>query len=690
MWAPFSGAGKVTVSGTTAALAQDAAAFGIGDNRELVITGDGSVTYSLANGGVTIGGTTDGSGVVTVTAASCLNLTKNLTVASGATLALGENKVKFYAPVTLTVNGKLTTTLTTSMWDAFEFPAAGSVVINGSYEQGAAPYGIGAGCEFVLGEGGQITYNGTTATVSKGAVSLGAQLNLKKALTVASGATLDLGDKAVVFYAGSIDLTVDAGGTLKTSGAASMWDVFTKAGDVSTVKVVVKGSYLQGGATWGIGTGREFALGAGGSITYDVASPGVTIAGAVTANGANGRIELTKTHIVDSGAVLTLNGDLTLPVGTLTVTGTLAGTGTLTNAGTINGSGDVNVAVNVAATDALTTLLASTEPKYHKAKLTTAFYTAANSTGTTITLPISGSTAAVTITGLGKTASPALAASVNIQRAAVTLEQVNFGITNDTQAYNYTSGNGQNDGYGKSIIYTGTQNTGANVVIKDCTIAWLSGGTTAQYKSVYGIIAKYRTGAGATQVLNNTIDLSGVAYDNAHNSWIHGVYIDTNGVAGSNNHPVVKNNVIKGVLVGAYLDFEYVPQGANIAANSAFFSTTYLDGNTVEYTTAPSEPNARYKRMHGLYEFYFVKTNPSYDNVYANDYVTNKFGSNNAETGDNKVAPLFAALATAANGGIVSVNIEDSDNDLREHYFKDGDSITTEWLDTATWKAKGE
>jgi hypothetical protein len=217
------------------------------------------------------------------------------------------------------------------------------------------------------------------------------------------------------------------------------------------------------------------------------------------------------------------------------------------------------------------------------------------------------------------------------------------------------------------------------VVIQNCTIAWLSGGTTGEHKSVYGIIAKYRTGAGATQVLNNTIDLTGVAYNNDQNSWIHGVYFDTNGGA---NRPVAKNNTIKGVLLGIYLDFEYA-SNTNIAAQSAFFSTDYLSGNTVQYTTAPGTPNARYKRMHGLYEFWFVGTS-GYADTYTN------FGTTNTETGSPTIASLFAGLATSANGGIVSVNLEDNDDDLREHYFKEGSGITTQWLDTATWKAKGE
>jgi hypothetical protein len=269
-----------------------------------------------------------GAAPVTISAPIIANGTKRvialtnpaatLTIAaSGGSLKLGAADVINTAGGVI-VNGTVDLDLrvTGSFWDAFT--GTGLVTVNhgGSITQ-TTNYGIGDSTtsrEFkfaAIADDAQIIYNGTGVTIkdkdttneTAAVVTLGHALELTKPLTVATGATLDLAALTVVFR-GTVPLTVN--GTLKTSKTTSMWDAFDLTAAAGSV--VINGSYLQGDATWGIGTGREFELGSGGKITWD--NTNVTINGAVTAyaKGTGDVLEWTKDHIVASGATLTLGG----------------------------------------------------------------------------------------------------------------------------------------------------------------------------------------------------------------------------------------------------------------------------------------------------------------------------------------------------------------------------------------------
>jgi hypothetical protein len=266
-WAAFTGAGTVTVSNT--GVINQGGTYGIGSSREFSIASSATITYVPATGLVTITGGTVSLGQV-------LELTKPLTVATGATLDLSTNSVVFRGAVPLTVNGTLKTSRTTSMWSAFDLTAAaGSVVINGSYLQGDATWGIGADREFVLTPPAAITYDGTNVTING----------------------------AVTAYA-------------KGTGGVFEW----------TKPHIVNGTLTLAGE--------------GASVTGTVQGTGASLASAgktLTLSSGTLTVAADKTLTVAAAGILTVNGTLAVN-GTATVDGTavFADTATITGTGAIN------------------------------------------------------------------------------------------------------------------------------------------------------------------------------------------------------------------------------------------------------------------------------------------------------------------------------------------------------------------
>jgi hypothetical protein len=329
MWAPFSGAGKITVSGT-GTLAQDSN-FGIGTGKELVLTTTPKVTYDLSGNTLTVAGTgTEGAGTVTVTSSDGLNLTRNLTIAAGATLILGANHINLYAPVTLTVNGTLDASATTgtitlvpgstlTVGEHGTVNALGSTTATGAILLGGSP---ATGIYTVNGTG-RIKLSGTAVgplfavaasqTLAVTGVTLDG-LSIQSDITAAASSIAELTGRAAALTAAGF--TADAASNtfplVTVTGASAVLTLNTGAKVAGNTLTTASGQ--KEGAGVKITTGGRLNI-CGGEVSYN------TIVGTSTGFGGGAGVFADNGSIVMTGGSVSRNYIVANATGTSGTTG---------------------------------------------------------------------------------------------------------------------------------------------------------------------------------------------------------------------------------------------------------------------------------------------------------------------------------------------------------------------------------
>ena len=283
-----------------------------------VLSGSGGLTkigtgiFTLGGSNSYLGATQVLAGSLVTSAADVLPNSTALTVASGATLTMGDNG----SVATLLLNGALQGSGTLT---------AATYALNG----GSANSALGAGVLTSTGSSSLgATSAATTVVVSSGTLTLMAANLLADgaAVSVASGATLALSGSdsvASLALAGTLGLTPGNSGTLTAS------------------------SYTLDGATVDANLGAGTLASSGNSTLAGSAGAGtVQVNGGTLSLASAGRLADTAQVSVASGATLRLNGDD--GIGSLALAGTLDGNGRL-SASTISLNGG-NAVADVGAT----------------------------------------------------------------------------------------------------------------------------------------------------------------------------------------------------------------------------------------------------------------------------------------------------------------------------------------------------
>jgi hypothetical protein len=400
----------------------------------------------------------------------------------------------------------------------------------------------------------------------------------------------------------------------------------------------------------------------GGGVTQPVATAGITIGqeGPQSVVVGGGTLALTATVTPANAANKAIVWE-TSDEGKATVSAagvvTAVAAGEVTITATNSGGQEATILVGVGATGSKAVVLTKSGDTWTAAGNTTsvanAISTVANSAVDVIidiydvldtnVLAISGSGAGrVTVRDI-KAAKTVNAVGVNITRPNVTLDGLNFAITDKTKVYSFSLGQG-GGGYVIVNVYLGT----ANVVVQNCTIAWTGGDFITSDNNgncAYGISAGSINAKTNIKVLNNVIDLGAVILANNISKWTCGAYI----YAHLTEIPVIDGNEFKKVMMGVYIDYEVTNVCADDDGPKAMYASLAASTNRVtEYPIVPAPENdstGRYRKMHGLYQFWFYHAGA------ADSYVTGglptNFGTPTAETSSPTTASLFADRARA-------------------------------------------
>jgi len=294
---------------------------------------------TLALNGTTGGDVAVNGGTLALGAANRLADTATVTVASGATLNLGSYSDTIGAlglSGTLAGTGTLTAseyaltgaTVNANLGAGTVFNLGGSSTLNGN---AAGPLVVQAGTLALNGTtGGDVAVNG-------GTLALGAANRLADTanVTVASGATLDIGTYSDTIGALGLSGTLAGTGTLTAS------------------------EYALTGATVNanLGAGTVFNLGGASTLNGKVAGD-IAVQGGTLTLGTSNRIADAATVLVSTGATLDLGANSDT-VGVFALGGTLAGTGTLTagqyqlTGATVNASLGAGTLYNIGGTSVL-------------------------------------------------------------------------------------------------------------------------------------------------------------------------------------------------------------------------------------------------------------------------------------------------------------------------------------------------
>ncbi|WP_162623566.1 autotransporter-associated beta strand repeat-containing protein, partial [Marinomonas arctica] len=343
------GTGSATVTGDIT-LAADSliGAFNTGDSLTLsgVISGDfdltkvGSGTLTLSGSNTHTGAVTVSGGTLALLGGSSIGDDSAVTVNSGTTLSLtGGNETIG----SLSGSGAVALTYGLTVGNAINTAFTG--VISSTNTSGITKVGSGT-----LALSGANTYTGAT-TVSAGKLLLqnGSAIADSSAVTISSGAELELRDSETVgSLAGAGSLTLN-GGSLTTGGNNS---------DTTFSGVIEDGG--NGGGLTKTGSG-DFTLSGSNSYAGDTAVFGGSLsvssdsnlgAGVLTLNGGTLNLIADGVHIDNAISVFSNNGQINVGASlTATLSGVVSGSGSLTKvgdgtlalSGTQTGTGEMSI-----------------------------------------------------------------------------------------------------------------------------------------------------------------------------------------------------------------------------------------------------------------------------------------------------------------------------------------------------------
>ncbi|MBI5771329.1 MAG: autotransporter-associated beta strand repeat-containing protein [Verrucomicrobia bacterium] len=314
------------------------------DSGTTILSGASPNTYS--------GGTSITGGTLQIEKAGALGaVTGNVTVASGATLALAGSGTTFAANA-LTLNGTgvagngalynaagnntWTGTVALATDSAIGAAASTTLVVSGVVSGSAALSKVGAGTVALTGTN---TYTGATS-ISGGTLRIGADANLGTAPGTATAGHLALdggtlnptatttldANRGIALGAGGGTLDTTAGTTLTYNGIAAGTGSLTKAG---TGTVVLGGVNTYTGAT----TVNAGTLRLGGDTELSRSTAGAIASGATL--DVNARTD-TVGSLAGAGTVAMAGGALTVGANNTSTTfsGVVSGGGTVTKSGT--------------------------------------------------------------------------------------------------------------------------------------------------------------------------------------------------------------------------------------------------------------------------------------------------------------------------------------------------------------------
>ncbi|WFU76748.1 autotransporter domain-containing protein [Bradyrhizobium sp. CB2312] len=277
-----------------------------------VITGAGSVKVTTSGGNsVTLSANNFYSGGTTVTEGSTLVIANRHALGNGAVTLTGGT-----TGVTLNVTGSfaLANAIAATGDATYNVQTGNTVILSGVVSgTGGVVVNGGTGYAGTLVLSGTNTYSGPT-TVAAGTLKAGSitAFGNSSAMTVASGATLDLGG-----FNNVVGSLAGAGTVTNSSGSAAL----TTGGDNSTTT-------FSGVIKDGTGTIRLLKVGTGTLV----------LSGANTYSGgtfvSSGTLKAGSTNAFSSNSAVTVASGATLDLGGFSnAVGWLAGTGTVTNSG---------------------------------------------------------------------------------------------------------------------------------------------------------------------------------------------------------------------------------------------------------------------------------------------------------------------------------------------------------------------